>query len=248
VLWDIDRNKPIAKFKLGSDAAVWRIAFHPTKPLMASAHQDGSVRLWSAVDGRAQRSFPQAHAAYKRDMDRASEWTASGGARALAFDPAGELMVSGGGDGQILVYDLQRPSSRPIQLPVPLPAPGNKPPPVDSLVFVDGSHILASGQVDGPKDLWDMVRRQHLGRVGGSAEDLRAVAMSPRARRLALKHANGTASLYDWDGASLIRNACTIAGRNLSCKEWQQTFREEPYRKTCEALPEPDPPCARASR
>jgi WD40 repeat protein len=223
VRWDLERNKAAATIKL--DSAVKRIAFHPSRPLMASAQTDGSVRLWSTLDGRSGESFPAVHA---------------DGAHTVAFDPAGALMVSGGEDGPILVYDLRRPRVQPI----PLPASGKEPPPVKNLVFVGGSGILAGGQLDGPKDLWDLVRRQHLGRVGGNAEDLQAVAISPRGRRLALKQFDGTASLYDWNDAKLNSDACAIAGRNLSCKEWQQTFREEPYRKTCPPLPEPDPPCA----
>lgn len=31
--------------------------------------------------------------------------------------------------------------------------------------------------------------------------------------------------------------ACRTAGRNLTQEEWNQYFREEPYRKTCEHLP-----------
>ena len=37
---------------------------------------------------------------------------------------------------------------------------------------------------------------------------------------------------------ALVVTACRTAGRNFSDAEWQEYFREEPYRRTCEKLPE----------
>lgn len=118
--------------------------------------------------------------------------------------------------------------------------------PVLNLVFIEGSTIVAAGSLDVPKQLYDQHQRKWLAEVGSRARDLKAVAISASGRRFALKHADDTVSVRSWDPETLVRDACEIAGRNLSCVEWRQRFRDEPYRRTCTGQPEPEPRCTAA--
>jgi len=132
------------------------------------------------------------------------------------------------------------------------PPPRPRVKPARNLVFIKGTTILSVGELDGAKDFWDIAARRWLGVVGSDpgteATDLQAVAISPRGRRLALKHADNTVSLHSWDPVALVKDACAIAGRNLTCNEWRLFMHDIPYGKTCAALPAPEPACTAMTR
>ncbi|MFN2227433.1 MAG: hypothetical protein ACK2UY_14015, partial [Anaerolineae bacterium] len=49
--------------------------------------------------------------------------------------------------------------------------------------------------------------------------------------------ADGTAGLWRLQAKELVTIACRSAGRNLTEEEWQQYFRGQAYRPTCDLLP-----------
>jgi hypothetical protein len=66
-----------------------------------------------------------------------------------------------------------------------------------------------------------------------------SVVLSATGRRAAVVHKDQTISLRSWDNPALIRDACAIVGRNLTCAEWRQSFPNRPYRQTCSTAPVP---------
>jgi WD40 repeat protein len=73
----------------------------------------------------------------------------------------------------------------------------------------------------------------------GHESGVTSVAFNPNGRTLASGSMDGTVWLWTLDLDKLCRKACEIAGRNLTCEEWQQFFMDEPYSPICPDLPYP---------
>jgi hypothetical protein len=58
-------------------------------------------------------------------------------------------------------------------------------------------------------------------------------------KNLASASLDSTVMLFGVDFESLKARACRIANSNLTCSEWRQFLGDEPYRKTCPELLEP---------
>ncbi|KAH7096636.1 coatomer subunit alpha-2 [Auriculariales sp. MPI-PUGE-AT-0066] len=84
----------LTKFESKSNR-VKGLAFHPTRPLLASSLHNGSVQLWNYQMGTL--------------VDRFDEH--DGPVRAVAFHPSRPLLVSGGDDYKIKVWDI-KPQNR----------------------------------------------------------------------------------------------------------------------------------------
>ncbi|MFD7778849.1 WD40 repeat domain-containing protein [Streptomyces sp. NPDC059753] len=70
------------------DAAVYDVAFSPDGSLLATAGQDGSLRLWDPATGLMVRE-PLDH---------------SDSVMAVAFSPDGSLLATGSADGAVRLY------------------------------------------------------------------------------------------------------------------------------------------------
>jgi len=62
---------------------------------------------------------------------------------------------------------------------------------------------------------------------------------NPDGQRLASGSVDKTVLIWTLDLDKLSKKACEVAGRNLTCEEWQQFFGDEPYSPICPDLPYP---------
>jgi hypothetical protein len=75
--------------------------------------------------------------------------------------------------------------------------------------------------------------------VRGHEDSVSSVSFSADDRRLASGSYDNTVRIWDLELKKLCSEACEVAGRNLTCKEWQQFFTDEPYSPICTDLPFP---------
>jgi WD40 repeat protein len=111
----------------GHSGTVLAVAFAPGGSLLASADDEGTIRLWNPLDGT--------------ELGELAD-----DARSLAFSPDGDVLASAGRDGKIRLW---HPGDR---THTTIGAHGG---PVLSLAFAPGRPLLASAGDDGSVRLWN---------------------------------------------------------------------------------------------
>ena len=108
-----------------------------------------------------------------------------------------------------------------------------------SVAFSLDGKRLASGSWDKTVRIWS-VEDPKAGPVllRGYGNSVTSVAFSPDGRTLASGSRDKTVRIWKLVISELCSKACEVAGRNLTCEEWQQFFTDEPYSPICD-LPYP---------
>jgi WD40 repeat protein len=92
-LWSAETGAKVEELD-GHGQDVFAVAFHPGGKSLVSGDLKGTIKQWDLATGKAVRDL-DARVLYK--FDRLQD---VGGVRCLAFDPAGEVLVCGGGQPQ----------------------------------------------------------------------------------------------------------------------------------------------------
>jgi WD40 repeat protein len=109
---------------------------------------------------------------------------------------------------------------------------------VEAVAFSPDGQWLATGSDDGTARVWEAASGQEVARM--AHEDMVfAVAFSPDGQWLATASGDNMARVWLVWPDDLIAESCARLTRNLTLEEWKRYLGDEPYRKTCPALPVP---------
>jgi len=139
---------------------------------IATAHADGTVRLWTLSGTEPVRTL--------RGSPRALS--------SLAFHPDGGLVAAGGADGRVRLWRLADGSVRDT-----ITAHAR---PVQGLAFRPDGLELATGGADGAVRLWNVADASLVATLTGHANQVRAVAFAPDGQLLASGGNDGVAVLW----------------------------------------------------
>ncbi len=184
----------------GHSGAVRAVAFSPTEPLLASASDDRTIRLWDLRSGAEMLTLVGHTAQVTR----------------LAFSPDGTWLFSGSRDNSVRVWDIAARNSRNIHM-----LTGPKSLILSLAVSPDGSYV-AAGSGDNSLRIWDLKFPARLGisTLTGGEELLRGVAYSPDGTRLVANDNGGVIRVWDVAQGQLIR----VLAPPVKGKAWNLSY------------------------
>ena len=186
------------------------IAFSPNRTLLAMSLLDGKIVILNPLTGVVVRA-----------------WGSNAGATSLTFAPDGTLAI-GTPDGTI---EFRNPTTG-RQIGSPLVAAATA---IMSIAFDrTGQRFATAGFGEGTVKLWFTATLREQGTALNTDKGSTASAtFDPDGNRLLAVDDNGYGFAWPTSLASWERQACTLAGRNLSRQEWSQLIVGQPYETIC---------------
>jgi WD40 repeat protein len=164
--------------------AVEFVAFGPGGDILASAADDGTVRLWNV----ANPAKPALVSTLRASADAVFS---------VAFGAGGRLLAASSADDKVRLWNVANPAA-PARLGKALTGPVNT---AYSVAFSPRGHLLAVGSADRDVRLWDISDPARPHRVGpvltGPSGYVYSVAFGPGGRVLAAGNTDGSVWLWN---------------------------------------------------
>ncbi len=186
------------------------LAFSPDGKMIAAAGPDGPVEIRDVRGGRLVRRL---------------ETLAP--ARVIAFSPSGRLVFVGlsNGAGQFFSAQDWRPVGGTVR---------GQDQRLTSAVFTPDGRALVTASADGTILLSDVASRKPIGSpIAVAGDSFVSAAMSPRDGTLYAVSTGITGLRLTLSEDAWKRHACTVAGRDLTSREWNEALPGRPHRRIC---------------
>lgn len=219
-VWEWDAEAPLITTESGS--RLYDITFAPDDELLASAHEDGTVRLWDShtlqlvrtLTGHTQRVWnvdfsPDGTLVASASTDKTVRiWETAGGkllsllrghesgVRNAAFSPNGDLLATHAQDGLVKIWNTQSRADW-IQLTLP-----NL---VSSLAFDSTGDRVVAGSYDGGFMIWDARSGDILPGISAEDRDVRSAVFSPDGTQLICGYKDGWIRFLDLQTGQVVR-------------------------------------------
>jgi WD40 repeat protein len=161
-LWDL-RTGRIKCDPYKNHGPVVTLAFSPRDGQLAWGDNEGKLGILNTIDGSLTFSAI-AH---------------QGAVHKVLFSSDGALVFSGGGDGQVRVWESQKQSRPPLELARPeieVTGAGNA---ISALKLSRDGHVLVAGTRDGMLCMWEIPQGQLLGAYRDRRETIHSIAFGP---------------------------------------------------------------------
>jgi len=207
-VWDVRTRAP-TPVRFGSDL-VASIAFSPDGRLLATAAFFDGVQIRDARTGRRVATLP---------VDE--------GARSLAFSPDGSVIAVGrlDGGGRLWSTATWKPVGRPLEGHT-----GR----ILSFEFSPDGRTFATASSDGTVLLYETATQKPIGSPLIVDRNVYvATALSPDGAHLFAVSLDGRGVRFDLSPEAWKRQACAVAGRELTPGEGADALPDRPYRAVC---------------
>lgn len=222
LLWNVTTHQEVAHLAYNNASIITgkKVAFSPDSRLLAVGDQlwtnkgyQNIVRIWDVATQQEIRQLSHKYIV-----------------STIAFSPDGRLLATGTNQiyfdwavvGEIRIWDVETGQE------IAFIDSG----PVNSLSFSSDSRWLVRGD-----KIWEANTGREVAHLSYK-EAIQQAALSPDGRWLATAN-DEHISIWAWQPADMITQACARLARNLTKQEWRQYLSDEPYRATCPDLPIP---------
>jgi WD40 repeat protein len=231
----VSRDGLLAAVGIGGDLRIWDLA---SRELVEPRLQVPPlvVGLAFSPDGsRLAAPFGLFHAGADgvevldpRSGERVAMLLTDNEVRSVAFSPDDQLLAAGQLDGGAVLWrtDGWQQVGPTLALREGGAALG--------VAFSPDSRTLAASHDDGTVVLWDVDSQQSIGSLPGPRFWTTA-RFSPDGRHLFAVSDNRRAVRWEVDPAAWRRQACVVAGGDLTPEEWEEIVPEQDYRSVCPA-------------
>jgi WD40 repeat protein len=235
---------------LGAGPATEAVAFSPNDRFLATAGDDGRVRIYNlrsghytvigrnlgslnevdfSSDGRLLAAAGQVGqiTVWNLKQQKVAYTTPQGPwIQSLRFSPDGKTIATGNNFGDVDFWDADTGRKLPQQI-------ASRGGGVPSLSFDPSGNRLMTTNADGSVQLWALPTGEPIGSpipgaaVGGWG------TFFPNGKHIIAVFGTGTGDVWNVDPTRWNAQACQIANRNLTRAEWHAYLPDRPYSKTC---------------